>query len=605
MSEDLVEGELLKGLGEAAGRALADTARMMRREYSLDRWLVRGRSGAPVAVVIESDLHAGAARRLVLKVAVSPENEEPAEYTRHRAAYAEAPEEFARRHLTRPQDAPIRVGNGQWITLQSMAGDSLEMTVLLNGMLKVENESLTVSCDSRAFAAACGTVVTSLLGEWNRKPDIARPGHTVAEFLRYHLDDQLEPGGRLHSVSQRHRGATIELLGEELPLPNPLALARGEYFGDQKIVRTIIGRSHGDLHTDNVLMRVRPRLFPDEFTLIDLAKYEKAAPLTQDPVHFLLYVIARRMDKVADTAHLLEYLLDPASIDPALVPEWLRLISEHVDAAVDDWLNSSNLQPEWRAQRLLSLVGCGLLFLGRTSTRAEDRSWFLRLAARAAAVYVAQNAGALGGVRTAHPDRSPSRIAWRPLPADLPVTWLADMGGLPSPGVPGTLEIHILQAERPLRLESRRLAALREELAELGRETGLLPEDGCGLAVQPDGQRSAWQPLPADDLGAVLDEDDLTDRIANLLSALARVNTQHTGEVGIGVGIATGPLSEGRVDDLPRTSPGTMERGWTSRRPVRVPARDALSFAYVDIRPHEVAAELAARIIATFRKSCP
>ncbi len=203
-------------------------------------------------------------------------------------------------------------------------------------------------------------------------------------------------------------------------------------------------------------------------------------------------------------------------------------------------------------------------------------------------------------------DRPSPRIAWRPLPADLPATWLADMGGLPSLGAPGTLEVHILYTERSLRLESRRLAALRGELPDLGREAGLLPEDGCGLAVQPDGQRSAWQPLPADDLGAILDEDDLTERIATLLSTLACVNTQYSGEVGIAVGIATtGLLSEGRVADLPRTTPGTTERGWTSRRPVRVPARDALSFAYVDVRPHEVAAELASRLIAKFRESCP
>ena len=210
------------------------------------------------------------------------------------------------------------------------------------------------------------------------------------------------------------------------------------------------------------------------------------------------------------------------------------------------------------------------------------------------------------GAPTAPLDRPSPRIAWRPLPADLPVTWLADMGGLPSLGAPGTLEVHILYTERSLRLESRRLAALRGELPDLGREAGLLPEDGCGLAVQPDGQRSAWQPLPADDLGAILDEDDLTERIATLLSTLACVNTQYSGEVGIAVGIATmGLLSEGRVADLPRTTPGTTERGWTSRRPVRVPARDALSFACVDVRPHEVAAELASRLIAKFRESCP
>lgn len=71
MREELVDGELLKGIGEPTDQALADAARLMRRTYALDRWLNKGRSRAPVAVVIESDLHAKRSRRLVLKVIVS------------------------------------------------------------------------------------------------------------------------------------------------------------------------------------------------------------------------------------------------------------------------------------------------------------------------------------------------------------------------------------------------------------------------------------------------------------------------------------------------------------------------------------------------------
>ena len=611
MGEELVDGELLEGIGEAAGQALGDAARLMRRAYSLDRWLVNGRSRAPVAVVIESDLHGGRSRRLVLKVPVSDRSgsDEPAEYTRHRAAYAEAPEKFAKKHLTIPEDSPIRVGDGQWITLQSITGDAIEMTVLLNSMLKIPGQVPMVGCDSRTFAEACGTVVASMLGQWNGRPYVARPSQTVAQFLRHHLHDQLEPGGRLHALSQRNPGDTIELPGEEQPLPNPLALARGEYFGDQRIVRTIVGCSHGDLHTDNILVKVRPRIEPAVFSLIDLANYEKEGPLTQDPVHLVLYILARRMDVISghQKAALIEILLDPEGTDPALLPPWLQYIIEQVEGAAATWLEGSGLDPEWRQQRLLSLVGCGLLFLGRTSTRPQDHGWFLRLAARAAAAYVALNANALGGTSGGLPkstDRPAARIAWRRLQGDLPVTWLADMRGLPRLGAPGTLEIHIIPTERDLRLPVRRLSALTDELAEIGRDAGLLPEAGASLAVQPDGQRSAWQPLPADDLGAVLDEDDLAIRITALLSALARVNTQYTGEVGIAVGVATtGLLSEGRVADLPRTKAGTTDRGWTSRRPVRLPAREALSFTYLDIRPHEVAAELAARVISQFREA--
>lgn len=609
MREELVDGELLKGIGEPADQALADAARLMRRTYALDRWLVKGRSRAPVAVVIESDLHAKRSRRLVFKVIASDPAQpgDPAEYTRHRAAYAEAPEEF-RRHLTVPEDVPIRVGDGQWITFQSIAGDATELTVLLNSMLRVSGQTPVVACDSRTFAEACGAVVAGVLHEWNGLPQVIRTRQTVDEFLRQHVHGQLEPGGRLHALSQRHPGTTIELPGEEQPLPNPVALARGEYFGGQQIVRTIVGRSHGDLHTDNILVKTRPQIDPHAFSLIDLAGYESSGPLTRDPVHLMLYILARRMDVISDhqKTALIESLIDPQGTDPALLPPWLGSVIERVEEAAAAWLAGSGLEPEWRQQRLLSLVGCGLLFLGRTSTSPRDHDWFLRLAARAAAAYAVLNGTGLpGSADAAAPtDRADLRIGWRRLPADLPATWLADMRGLPRRAAPGTVEVHVIPVDGDLQIPAHRLLAITEELTAIGRGAGLSPAAGGGLAVQPGGQRSAWTPLPFDDLGAVLDKDDLTARIAALLSAIAQINTQYTGEVGIAVGVATaGLLAEGRVADLPRTQGGSAERGWTTRRPVRLPARDALSFTYLDVRPREVAAELAARVITGFRQA--
>jgi hypothetical protein len=614
MREELVDGELLKGIGEPADQALADAARLMRRTYTLDRWLNKGRSRAPVAVVIETDMHAKRSRRLVFKVIASDPAQpgDPAEYTRHRAAYAEAPEDF-RRHLTVPEDAPIRVGDGQWITFQSIAGDATELTVLLNSMLRVRGQMPVVACDSRTFAGACGVVVASVLHEWNGLPQVMRTRQTVDEFLRHHVHGQLEPGGRLHALSQRHPGTTIELPGEQQPLPNPVALARGEYFGSQQIVRTIVGRTHGDLHTDNVLVKTRPQIDPRAFSLIDLANYESSGPLTRDPVHLVLYILARRMDTISDHQKiaLIESLIDPQGTDPALLPPWLHSVIERVEEAAAAWLAGSGLEPEWRQQRLLSLVGCGLLFLGRTSTSPHDHEWFLRLAARAAAAYAALNGTGLNGTgladgadAVAPTDRADLRIGWRRLPANLSVTWLADMRGQPRRTAPGTVEVHVIPVDRDLQVPAHRLLAIDEELAAIGRGTGLSPAADGGLAVQPGGQRSAWTPLPFDDLGAVLDEDDLTARIAALLSAIAQINTQYTGEVGIAVGVATaGLLAEGRVADLPRTQGGSAERGWTTRRPLRLPAREALSFTYLDVRPHEVAAELAARVLMVFRQA--
>ena len=161
------------------------------------------------------------------------------------------------------------------------------------------------------------------------------------------------------------------------------------------MIPALVGRCHGDLHTDNVLVRVGLVIDGTDFHLVDLALYEPGGPVTRDPVHLLLYILARRMDVIsaAQQSVLIDALLAPERADAGLLPGWLADVIREVDGASLAWLKGTGLQPEWRRQRLLSLAGCAMLFLGRTSTRREDLHWFLRLAARAAAAFLAATTG--------------------------------------------------------------------------------------------------------------------------------------------------------------------------------------------------------------------
>ncbi|WP_121159894.1 hypothetical protein [Micromonospora pisi] len=69
------------------------------------------------------------------------------------------------------------------------------------------------------------------------------------------------------------------------------------------------------------------------------------------------------------------------------MPEWLSLLIRRVDAEAVAWVRPSGLEERWRAQHLLSLAACALLFLGRSSTPETIKPFFLRLAARAVARY--------------------------------------------------------------------------------------------------------------------------------------------------------------------------------------------------------------------------
>jgi Phosphotransferase enzyme family len=388
MSHGQVAADLAAGLGGPAATALAEFAGSCQRNYELDRWLVNGRSRAPVAVVLESDHRTGSARRLVLKVTTA----EQTEVLRQHQARAQAPAEFAGAHLAGYAHEPQRVGDGSWLSFQDVAGDDIEsvevLTVLFNAML--DGSARETRCDPATFAGVCGAVIGGILNGWTGRPWLAPERYTVARFLRRHVLDQLAPGGRLHALSARYDHDTIEVPGEPGPLPNPFALARGTYQGSTPMIPALTGRTHGDVHSDNIMVRVRPAIDGTDFHLVDLALYEPDGPVTRDPAHFVLYLLARRMDTLspAQQSALITVLLDPQRADGKLLPGWLADLIYAVDDACLAWLKGSGLQREYRRQRLLSIAGSALLFLGRTSTRPEDHGWFLRLSARAAAAFL-------------------------------------------------------------------------------------------------------------------------------------------------------------------------------------------------------------------------
>jgi len=397
MTKHLDDG-LEDGLDPAVAGVLRDWAELHNRFYELVHWLVNGRSRAPVAVVRETDADAETTTVLILKIlGVHSGPVRDIEYGRHRRAEREAPG-FAKAHLSTFAHEAITAPGRRWITFQRIAGKSLEktevLTVLLRRMLGIADEveptgTALITCDPPTFADACRKVVAGVLWDWAGPPFIP-PGErwNVATFFRRHLLDQMEPGGRLAGWAQRHQGEEVVLAGEAKPLPNPFAVAQGRYFSDAVVVTPFLSRCHGDLHSDNALVRVRPSIEAGDYYLIDTALYESSGPLTRDPVHFVLYIIARSMEAIkapSQQAALIDLLLDPLEGPAHLVPGWLAMLVQQVDAEAVAWVEPTGLALTWREQTYLSLTACAMLFLGRTSTREEDKPWFFRLAARAAA----------------------------------------------------------------------------------------------------------------------------------------------------------------------------------------------------------------------------
>ena len=202
---------------------------------------------------------------------------------------------------------------------------------------------------------------------------------------------------------------------------------------------------------------------------------------------------------------------------------------------------------------------------------------------------------------------------WRPLIEPLPAIWPRDLG-VPPPRGAAILELCLLPVEPGPPLTMRDLADLPARLAARGRDVNVFgPADEvseaavqaavaataqAGFGVTRRLERCGWQPLPQDSLGAVLDHDDLTSRLAALLTVLSTAGLPSPRQAALAVGVTPAVmLAEDRVDYMPRTT----SRGRTSLTPLRVPAEDAVSWKQLADGPADVAAELAARLLAAFR----
>ncbi|WP_432985882.1 hypothetical protein [Dactylosporangium sp. CA-233914] len=222
----------------------------------------------------------------------------------------------------------------------------------------------------------------------------------------------------------------------------------------------------------------------------------------------------------------------------------------------------------------------------------------------------------------APPAAGPDGVGWKVLPRPAGVVWRTDRFARPGASERSALELHLVAVEETGRIPVRRLTELPAELAAGGRRSGLFTagqaltvaaddraawaftgeyqHGPAGLAVARDGQRSAWRPLPSDALGAVLDEDDVLQRLTGMLESLTSLDLPATGRYAPALGIEPAAMvAQGRVGDMPRRQ---ASLGFSQPASVRVPAEESVSAEDLRRHAHDVAAELTARLLAAFRR---
>ncbi|MFB4193332.1 P-loop NTPase [Streptomyces carpaticus] len=376
-----LESELLRdGVDSVVVEALSKWQRDKETSIAFDRWLTQGMSGAKVASVVLSGPEFSG--RLIMKVC-PPGSRTAGEPSRHRKALEEGPKLFAETHLVGQPIEPVHVPGGAKVMFQEVAGGSLQAMRLLSAW------------HGRQLPELAGAVASSVLEDWNPRPS-DMPRKLVADYLRSHLGTLTAKGGLGATLAGQltynpDDGSTplwITLPVGEV-VPNVVAwLEKPEWPGlNPDHVMSIVGRAHGDLHGDNILLPVGSKPPEEAYRLIDLSAYEVDAPLSRDLAHLTLSLIIRDLVGLTEVQRvaLAAFLVDP-ELDSGIALQVAGLcnLANDIAQAGEKYAEGLAMADDWRDLYTLSLIANALLFATREQTVApRERAWCYELACTA------------------------------------------------------------------------------------------------------------------------------------------------------------------------------------------------------------------------------
>ncbi|MCX4857501.1 AAA family ATPase [Streptomyces canus] len=298
-----------------------------------------------------------------------PESQQHAEILQQR------PRKFGRRHLTEIAFPPVMCPQGALVTGQSKA-DGIPLGAVELGQL----------------AGACEIIWGEMLG-WTGEWYDSEPS-TVAELLKRELGDSFHADGWLRDWAQ-DRGlltpAFLELPGEGKPLPNPWRLFDEDTPATRMTFDCVVGRTHGDLHGDNVLVPVHNgTVEPAGFRLIDLATYDARAPLSRDLATLLISLCWREIGESspASRSAFLTYLerdkrdKRDKGLDGDMPANVRKIIDALREPALQFVVGNGCDAEQWHNQLKVSLLAQAMLHSAYESGPANARRWCARLAGR-------------------------------------------------------------------------------------------------------------------------------------------------------------------------------------------------------------------------------
>jgi predicted ATPase/Tfp pilus assembly protein PilF len=334
--------------------------------------LVGGWSGAVVYLVGVSSNETKRVEHCILKLDRKGKNAKSDEVTRHNTVLTKSTPEFAREHIADLVYDRVE-HDGAIAIFFRIAGQSLLKYLPLS---KYERQD-----QLKTLFAQTNTV---LLSEWNKNTTFVQAVHPQ-KVLHTWLGFRLDAGGNTERFLQDTCGVNPDVAGLLINghvFPNPLLHARkSESWGKTRAIDIATGFIHGDLNTNNILVK-----FADDkeslegYYLIDFALFKEDMPLLYDQRYLEMSYLTHAMSQAsfAKCVNFLAVMAVADVPDPHKVPIEMSGVSAVIGSARSAfaaWVeaNHPSLHDDLWGQYWLAGVAAGLSYTHKAGQPDEQR----------------------------------------------------------------------------------------------------------------------------------------------------------------------------------------------------------------------------------------
>ena len=332
--------------------------------------LVGGWSGAVVCLVSVAWNETQRVEHCILKLDRKNKNAKSDEVMRHSTVMEKAAPGFARAHIAELVFDRVEQ-EGAIAIFYRIAGESLQKYRPLSNYER-QSQLKTIFTETNKI----------LLSEWNGRATFEQAVHPQKTLEKW-LGFRLAEGGNIERFIQGKTNANVSgFLVNGHVFPNPLLYARrAEPWGNVRAMDIATGFLHGDLNTNNILVK-----FADDkeslagYYLIDFALFKENMPLLYDQRYLEMSYLMLAMSQVsfAKCVNFLALLAVADVPDPHRVPIEVSGVSAVIASArgaFGDWVqaNHPSLHDDLWGQYWLAGVAAGLAYCHKTGQPEEQR----------------------------------------------------------------------------------------------------------------------------------------------------------------------------------------------------------------------------------------